>query len=99
LAKLIRSVTLDKYFIGKWFFVEYFFGHSTKTLPSVKNTWQIKALDKLRIIKKIQKIAKRFYNPEKAYADLFTLSKVYAQCYTRQRTLGKYFIGKWFFVE
>jgi hypothetical protein len=43
-----RQRTLDKYFIGKWFFAEYFFGHSAKTLPSVKkhsakkNTRQIK---------------------------------------------------------
>jgi hypothetical protein len=31
-----RQRTLDKYFIGKGFFAEYFFGHSAKTLPSVE---------------------------------------------------------------
>jgi hypothetical protein len=29
----------------------------------------------------------------------FTLSKAFAECNTRQRTLGKYFIGKEFFAE
>jgi hypothetical protein len=29
----------------------------------------------------------------------FTLGKGFAECNTRQRTLGKYFIGKGFFAE
>jgi hypothetical protein len=29
----------------------------------------------------------------------FTLGKVFAECYTRQRILGKHFISKWFFAE
>jgi hypothetical protein len=29
----------------------------------------------------------------------FTLGKAFAECNTRQRTLGKYFIGKGFFAE
>jgi hypothetical protein len=29
----------------------------------------------------------------------FTLGKAFIECNTRQRTLGKYFIGKWFFAE
>jgi hypothetical protein len=29
----------------------------------------------------------------------FTLGKGFAECNTRQRTLGKDFIGKWFFAE
>jgi hypothetical protein len=29
----------------------------------------------------------------------FTIGKVFAECNTRQRTLGKYFIGKGFFAE
>jgi hypothetical protein len=31
--------------------------------------------------------------------DYFTLGKGFAECYTRQRTLGKDFIGKEFFAE
>jgi hypothetical protein len=31
--------------------------------------------------------------------DYFTLGKAFAECYTRQRTLGKNFIGKGFFAE
>jgi hypothetical protein len=31
--------------------------------------------------------------------DYFTLGKAFAECNTRQRTLGKYFIGKGFFAE
>jgi hypothetical protein len=31
--------------------------------------------------------------------DYFTLGKGFAECNTRQRTLGKYFIGKGFFAE
>jgi hypothetical protein len=50
-----RQRTLDKYFTVKWFFTEYFFRHSAKTLPSVKNTPQRKALGKLKIMKKSKK--------------------------------------------
>jgi hypothetical protein len=31
--------------------------------------------------------------------DHFTLVKAFAECYTRQRIFGKYFIGKGFFAE
>jgi hypothetical protein len=31
--------------------------------------------------------------------ELFTPDKIFVECYTRQRTLNKYFIGKWFFAE
>jgi hypothetical protein len=30
---------------------------------------------------------------------LFALNKTFIECYTRQRTLGKHFIDKWFFAE
>jgi hypothetical protein len=46
-----RQRTLDKYFIGKWFFDEYFFEHSINTLPSAKNGRQRKELGKLRTTK------------------------------------------------
>jgi hypothetical protein len=49
-TKLGKKI-LGKYFIGKWFFAEYFFGYSAK-----------KTLDKLKITKAPQKIAKHFLN-------------------------------------
>jgi hypothetical protein len=56
-TKPLSSVTLDKQFIGKWFFAEYFF--LDRLCRVSKSTWQRKTLDKL-IIEKIKKIEKHF---------------------------------------
>jgi hypothetical protein len=42
-TKSLSSVTLGKHFIGKWFFVKYFFSDTRQRLCRVsKNIWQIK---------------------------------------------------------
>jgi 5-formaminoimidazole-4-carboxamide-1-beta-D-ribofuranosyl 5'-monophosphate synthetase len=59
-AKPLPSVTLDKYFIGKGFFAEYFFSDTRQRLCRVsKSTRQRKTLNKLKI-EKTKKTAKHF---------------------------------------
>jgi hypothetical protein len=56
-----RQRTLDKYFIGKGFFAEYFFSDTRQRLCRVsKSTRQRKTLGKLRI-EKIKKNSKTFF--------------------------------------
>jgi hypothetical protein len=47
----IQQKLIDKHFIGKGFFAEYFYGHSANTLSSDEKTLIKKLLGKLRIIK------------------------------------------------
>jgi hypothetical protein len=57
-----RQRILGKHFIGKRFFVEYFFGHSTKTLPSVEKQSAKKSTRQIKNRKKKPKTAKHFLN-------------------------------------